>query len=127
MDKICTLIAIPSEIIEGSTYAILKSRSKGACHDGINMIFKDHDENAVDPIIASDLLPDFENNLFNEDMEPIGPSYIDELVKILGPILYDEDRTRPVHIFKSILSQLYRHPVYQAFIEENNPTPEEEI
>ena len=88
-----------------------------ACHDKVNRLFCIIDPRAKNPIIVADLLPDYVQE-YNEEGEPIGQSYIDALVEVLGPILYAEDRTRPIHILKSVLSQLYRHPVYQQYIQE---------
>lgn len=116
IDKIYTLMAMPSVIIEGSTYYKLDKKDPNViCHDGINRFFKDHDENAENPLVLEDEYPPIEGE----------ENYIDRLVGILGPILYADDRTRPIHILRPVMSQLYRHPVYQAFIEENNPQEEQ--
>ncbi len=125
-DYLCTIMLQPAEIIEGSTFdKLIKKWPKAAFHDKINRLFAGIDEKAIDPIMVDILLPDYAQE-YNEEGEAIGKSYIDALVEVLAPILYAEDRSRPLHIKSSVLSQLYRHPVYQAFIEENNPTQEEQ-
>lgn len=106
MDKICTLIAIPDEIIEGSTYDILNKRWPfAACHDGINKVFNGYDDSADTYLIVDDEFAEIEG----ED------DYIGRLVFLLGPMLFDEDRTQPIHILKPIMSQLFRHPAYRLF------------
>jgi len=125
-DFMCTIMKQPDEIVADSTFGRLIAKwPKAAFHDKINRLFAGIDEQAINPIIVSDLLPDFVQEYDEETHEPIGPNYIDSLVAVLAPILYSEDRTQPIHVLKSVLSQLYRHPVYQAFIEENNPQEEQ--
>ena len=58
----------------------------------------------IDPLIVDTLLPDYD-----------GESYIDSLVYALAPYLFADDRGRPIHIRKSLLSQLYRHPAYRLY------------
>jgi len=104
--KICTLIAIPSEIIEGSTYDILNKRwPQAACHDGINKVFNGYDGSADTYLIVDDEFKAIEG----ED------DYIGRLVLLLAPMLFDEDRLQPIHILKPIMSQLFRHPAYRLF------------
>jgi len=116
MDKICTLIAIPSEIVEGSTYDILSKRwPNAACHDGINKIFNGHDDTADTYLIVDDEFKAIEDE----------PDYIGRLVLLLAPMLFDEDRLQPIHILKPIMSQLFRHPAYRLFC--GNYTTVEEL
>ena len=116
MAKLCTLIATPAVIIEGSTYDILDKRASTViCHDGINRFFRDVDKDAVGALVVHVEYPPIEGE----------ENYIDRLANILGPILYAEDRTQPIVFDEPILSQLYRHPLYQAFCEEHRPTKEE--
>ena len=123
-DFMCTIILQPAEIIENSTFGRLIAKwPKAAFHDKINRLFAGIDEKADNPLLVSELLPDYVQEVDSEG-EPVGPTYIDALVTTLAPILYSEDRERPIHVTSSVLSQLYRHPVYQQFILENNP-PEE--
>lgn len=106
MSKICTLIAIPDIIIEGSTYDILNKRwPKAACHDGINKIFNSHDDSADTALIVDD-----------QFKEVAGESdYIGRLVVFLAPILFASDRLQPIHILKPVMSQLFRHPAYRLY------------
>jgi len=111
MSEVCTLIAIPSEIIEGSTYAYLIGRNPGITHDGINKVFNDCDKDAVNPLETWVDFPPVEGE----------ENYPDRLVSLLSPVLYANEQGRPIHIPKPIMSQLFNHPVYQAFCEEKNP------
>ena len=125
-DFMCTIILQPAEIVADSTFGRLIAKwPQAAFHDKINRLFAGIDDQAIDPIMVDTLLPDYAQ-IYNEEGEAIGKSYIDALVEVLGPILYAEDRSRPLHIKSSVLSELYRHPVYQQFIEDNNPTQEEQ-
>jgi len=106
MEKICTLIAIPDEIIEGSTYDILNKRwPNAACHDGINKVFNGYDGDADTYLIVADEFKEVEGE----------SNYIGRLVVFLAPILFADDRTLPIHILKPIMSQLFRHPAYRIF------------
>ncbi len=113
-DYICTIIY--QDESNPTFQKLIAKWPNGAFHDKINRLFAGIDEEAINPIIVSDFKDDSGEELTG-----------DALVEVLGPILYAEDRSRPLHIKKSVLSQLYRHPVYQAYIEENNPTQELEI
>lgn len=102
--KLCTLIAMPEVIVEGSTYDVLNKRwPNAACHDGRNKIFNSTDEDAIDPLIVETLLPEYEGE------------YIDALVRALAPYLFSDDRGRAIHIEKPIMSQLFKHPAYRLF------------
>ena len=106
MDKICTLIAIPDTIVEGSTYDILNKRWPfAACHDGINKVFNGYDGNADTYLIVADEFKEVEGE----------SNYIGRLVVFLAPILFAENREQPIHILKPIMSQLFRHPAYRLF------------
>jgi hypothetical protein len=108
MSKICALIAIPSEIIEGSTYDILNKKwPNAAIHDGVNKIFNGSIEGAEGVIIASEELPDDGNN----------DSYLDDLVAWLQVVLFEPDRTSPIYIENGLMSALYRHSEYQEYLE----------
>jgi len=106
MSKICTLIAIPSDIIEGSTYDILNKRwPLAACHDGINKIFNGYDGSVDTHFIVSEEFKEVEGE----------PDYIGRLVVLLAPYLFAENRIQPIHILKPVMSQLFRHPAYRLF------------
>mgnify|MGYP003652863689 CR=1 FL=1 len=106
MSKICTLIAIPDTIVEGSTYDILNRRwPLAACHDGVNKVFNSYDGEADTYLIVAD-----------EFKEVSGESdYIGRLVVFLSPILFADNREQPIHILKPIMSQLFRHPAYRLY------------
>lgn len=106
MSEICTLIAIPSEIIEGSTYDILNKRwPMAACHDGINKVFNGFDGSVDTHFIVDEEFAEIEG----ED------DYIGRLVVLLAPYLFAEDRLQPIHILKPVLSNLFKHPAYRLF------------
>lgn len=108
MNKICTLIAIPDTIIEGSTYDILNKRwPNAACHDGINKVFNGYDGSSDTSLIVSDAYAIQDDEAMDD--------YINRLVFLLGPILFAEDRLEPIHILKPIMSQLFKHPAYRLF------------
>jgi hypothetical protein len=101
MDYLCTIIY---EDLEHETYQRLIAKwPNAAFHDGQNRLFAGIDDLAIDPLIVDTLLPDYEGN------------YIDALVPTIAPYLFAEDRARPIHIRKSILSQLFRHPTYRLY------------
>ena len=116
MKNLCTIIYQPEEIIEGSTFDKLITRfPQAAFHDKKNRLFNGIDEGAENPILVSELLPNFTQEIDEDTLEPVGLSYIDTLVQALAPLLFADDRTRPLHIKKSVLSQLYRHPAYRLY------------
>ena len=105
IDSLCTIIYQPSEIIEGSTFYKLITRfPEAAFHDKKNRLFNGIDSLATDPFIVS--------NLKDEEGEELTG---DALVSALAPLLFADDRTRPLHIKKSVLSRLYRHPAYRLY------------
>ena len=104
MTKLCTIIAIPEVIIEGSTYDVLdKGTTHIICHDGENRIFRTTDKDAIDPLFVDTLLPVYEGE------------FIDALVYALAPYLFADDRGRAIHIEELVVRQLYRHPAYQLY------------
>jgi hypothetical protein len=111
-DYLCTIIY---EDLEHETYQRLIAKwPNAAFHDKQNRLFAGVDELAIDPLIVDTLLPDYAQ-VYDEEGNAIGPSYIDALVPTIAPYLFAEDRGRPIHIRRSILSQLYRHPAYQLY------------
>jgi hypothetical protein len=102
MDYFCTIIY---EDLEYETYKrLIEKWPNAAFHDNQNRIFAGVDRLAIDPLIVDTLLPDYK-----------GDDYIGALVPIIASYLFAEDRSRPIHIRKSILSQLFRHPTYRLY------------
>jgi hypothetical protein len=100
-DYLCTIIY---EDLEHPSYQRLIAKwPNAAFHDKQNRIFAGIDELAIDPLVVDTLLPEYEGD------------YITALVPAIAPYLFAEDRGRPIHIRRSILSQLYRHPAYQLY------------
>jgi len=102
-DYLCTIIY--QDESNPTFQKLIAKWPNAAFHDLKNRLFAGIDEDAIDPLIVDTLLTG----------ELIGQSYIDALVYVLAPYLFAEDRGRPVHIRKSLLSQLYRHPAYRLY------------
>jgi hypothetical protein len=116
VDYLCTIIY---EDLEHETYQRLIAKwPNAAFHDKQNRLFAGVDELAVDPLIVDTLLPDYAQ-VYDEEGNAIGPSYIDALVPTIAPYLFAEDRGRPIHIRKSIISQLYRHPAFGVNVDDS--------
>ena len=99
-DYLCTIIY--QDEINPTFQRLIAKWPKAAFHDGKNRLFAGIDEDAIDPLIVDTLLPDYDGD-------------INALVYALSPYLFSEDRGRPVHIRKSLLSQLFKHSAYRLY------------
>ena len=105
IDSLCTIIYQPEEIIEGSTFEkLITIFPNAAFHDLKNRLFNGIDEDAFDPLVVSTFKD-------SSGVELSG----DALVYALAPYLFADNRERPIHIKKSVLSQLYRHSTYRLY------------